>query len=102
MSNKIDVPRELLEVIANSSECTFAEINDAIQQARAILAANPEENTPCPQCGGSLKTWGCNCIPRWPMHKSTSEKCTVPPTGWTCSRRAGHFGPCAATPTTAG
>jgi hypothetical protein len=25
------------------------------------------------------------------------HKCTVPPTGWICSRRQGHSGPCAAT-----
>lgn len=57
MSSKIDgVPRELLEVIANSSERTFAEINAAIQQAREILAA-PVVEHPCPVqldgCDGS-------------------------------------------------
>jgi hypothetical protein len=26
------------------------------------------------------------------------HKCLLPPRGWTCSRRAGHSGPCAATP----
>lgn len=26
------------------------------------------------------------------------HKCTLPPAGWTCSRRAGHSGPCAANP----
>lgn len=39
MSLKIEVPRELLEVIANSSDKPLSEINDAIQQARALLAA---------------------------------------------------------------
>lgn len=29
---------------------------------------------------------------------ATPHRCTVPPAGWTCSRRAGHSGPCAATP----
>jgi hypothetical protein len=47
MSGKIDgVPRELLEVIANSSERTMAEINAAIQQAREILAAPVVERQP--------------------------------------------------------
>lgn len=47
MSSKIDgVPRELLEVIANSSERTFTEINAAIQQAREILAAPVVERQP--------------------------------------------------------
>jgi hypothetical protein len=39
MISKIEVSRELLEVIANSSERTLTEINAAIQQARSILAA---------------------------------------------------------------
>ena len=38
MSEFVMVRRELLEVIANSSERTIAEINDAIQQARSVLA----------------------------------------------------------------
>jgi hypothetical protein len=46
MSSKIEVSRELLEVIANSSERTFAEINAAIQQARSILAAPVVERQP--------------------------------------------------------
>lgn len=32
---------------------------------------------------------------------ATPHKCLLPPEGWTCSRRAGHSGPCAATPVTA-
>lgn len=28
---------------------------------------------------------------------ATPHKCLLPPSGWTCSRRAGHSGPCAAT-----
>lgn len=29
---------------------------------------------------------------------ATPHVCLLPPTGWTCSRRAGHSGPCAASP----
>jgi len=66
MSSKIDgVPRELLERIADPDRRD----RDAFLDVRALLAANPEENGPCPQCGGSLSTWGCNCEPRWPMYK---------------------------------
>lgn len=35
----------------------------------------------CPECG-----------------HSEYQFCEVPPPGWTCSRRAGHDGPCAASP----
>ncbi|MNP05137.1 hypothetical protein D3C76_970820 [compost metagenome] len=55
MSGKIDgVPRELLEVIANSSERTIAEINVAIQQAREILAAPVVERQPA--------AWTCRAL----------------------------------------
>lgn len=29
---------------------------------------------------------------------TTGDKCQVPPTGWYCTRRPGHDGPCAALP----
>lgn len=32
---------------------------------------------------------------------ATPHVCTIPPAGWTCSRRAGHDGPCAASPVVA-
>lgn len=31
--------------------------------------------------------------------ESQHEQCLVPPLGWSCSRPAGHEGPCAASPT---
>lgn len=31
--------------------------------------------------------------------RTDSGACTVPPEGWSCSRGAGHGGPCAASPT---
>ncbi len=34
----------------------------------------------------------------WERHKAATP-CSIPPTGWRCSRGAGHKGPCAATPT---
>lgn len=75
------VPLELLKII----EMTWRQAsgfsntaNDAIAKGlgelRELLAANPEENGPCPQCGGSLRTWGCNCDPRWPMVKPVIEQ----------------------------
>lgn len=39
MTSKIEVPREFVEVIANSCDHTLEEINAVIQQARAMLAA---------------------------------------------------------------
>ncbi|MBJ2290713.1 hypothetical protein JFT44_12285 [Pseudomonas sp. MF5691] len=45
----------------------------AAHELRAMLDANPEENVPCPECGGSLVTWGCNCTPRWPMYKPAAQ-----------------------------
>jgi hypothetical protein len=33
---------------------------------------------------------------------ANANRCTVPPDGWTCSRGAGHTGPCAAAPLDAG
>lgn len=34
-----------------------------------------------------------------PADSHRGDRCTVPPTGWWCSREAGHTGPCAARPT---
>lgn len=33
----------------------------------------------------------------WEIHKA-AQPCAIPPEGWSCSRTAGHDGPCAATP----
>lgn len=66
------VPRELAKRLAvpmlRTPEYLF-DHRDALDELRALLDANPEENVPCPECGGSLVTWGCTCTPRWPMHK---------------------------------
>ncbi|XCY77453.1 hypothetical protein QLG25_14135 [Pseudomonas sp. CBR-F] len=51
------------------------------EELRALLDANPEENTPCPQCGGSLRTWGCTCDPRWPSYKADSKQPAAQPQG---------------------
>jgi len=71
MSSKIEVSREQLE------RWTTGRISlSHLEEIRDLLAANPEENGPCPQCGGSLSTWGCTCEPRWPSYKPdiSSEK----------------------------
>lgn len=34
------------------------------------------------------------------MADATTNKCSVPPAGWACTRAAGHEGPCAAVSTT--
>lgn len=67
MTNKIAISRELAERIAKT--CMFTMLKADYEELRALLAANPEENVACPQCGGSLRTWGCTCTPRWPMYK---------------------------------
>lgn len=59
----VTMSRELAERILN---CISYEEADEL---RDLLAANPAANDPCPQCGGSLTTWGCTCEPRWPMYK---------------------------------
>ncbi len=40
------------------------------------------------------------CAPRYPWHPTEDDyrPCMLPPAGWTCSRAAGHDGPCAARP----
>lgn len=55
MTNDIKIPRELLEVIANSSERSFSEINAAIQQARQLLAAPVVESQPIAMLSKCLK-----------------------------------------------
>lgn len=79
MTNKIEISRELAERLTRyyPAEITGQETMQAIRiealaaldELRSLLATNPEENEPCPQCGGSLRTWGCTCTPRWPMYK---------------------------------
>lgn len=34
----------------------------------------------------------------WEKHKAADPVCRIPPEGWSCSRAAGHEGPCAASP----
>ncbi|KTC59066.1 hypothetical protein [Pseudomonas savastanoi] len=77
MSNEfrmVPFPRELAEVLMNTTTSSMAR-----SEVISILAENPEENAPCPECGGSLSTWGCNCTPRWPMHKPIFAAASQPP-----------------------
>jgi hypothetical protein len=77
MSNEfklVPFPRELAEVLMNTTTSSMAR-----SEVISILAENPEENSPCPECGGSLSTWGCNCTPRWPMHKPIFAEAPQPP-----------------------
>lgn len=52
---------------------------DCIRRGLDILATEPDAAEPSPDRLG--------------------DRCTRPPAGWTCSRAAGHEGPCAAEPT---
>lgn len=94
INQKIDgVPRELLDALEKaravlrsiirdraagahyaSAQAACHQINATLDELRALLDAKPEENIPCPQCGGSLSTWGCTCTPRWPSYKADSRK----------------------------
>lgn len=64
------VPRAQLADIADRIEHNYP---NTAKELRALLDANPEENVPCPECGGSLVTWGCTCTPRWPMYKPAAQ-----------------------------
>lgn len=70
-----DVPRELLAQWLGMFEGGIASspLSALRESTRALLDANPEENVPCPECGGSLVTWGCTCTPRWPMYKPAAQ-----------------------------
>lgn len=65
------VPRELLVRIEYLMRGAGGD-HMCITELRALLDANPEENGPCTECGGSLYTWGCSCTPRWPMYKKSA------------------------------
>ncbi len=67
----------------------LAEAALEVDQLRGALA---EIERRC-EVGG---LYGLIDVPR----KALRDRCTAPPEGWTCSRLEGHYGPCAATPTT--
>ena len=58
--------------------------------------------------GGYVTHWRVSLLEHWyarPLDKilsAPSTKCKKAPRGWSCSRDAGHSGPCAATPVPSG
>lgn len=67
------------------------------------FATKPHRTHACQECGlcwrpAVVTTVGVQFLPGFKDEAAAARGCQLPPSGWSCSRGAGHDGPCAAWP----
>lgn len=79
---------------------------DALDRARTALASTAPSDQSAKAGEGEAEEWDGPLTEKeqamidaaWERHKAADPVCRLPPDGWSCSRGAGHYGPCAASP----